>query len=60
MKAWLSAVLVNAPAVLLLAIVFGTVYLVANDKEIPDLFYALSGLLAGGLMARGVTGSLRG
>ncbi len=35
MKEWLRAVLVNAPAVLLLAIVFSSVYLTATGKDIP-------------------------
>ena len=38
MKEWLRAVLVNAPAVLLLAIVFSSVYLTATGKDIPELF----------------------
>ena len=45
MKEWLRAVLVNAPAVLLLAIVFSSVYLTAIGKDIPVLFYYLTGAL---------------
>lgn len=45
MKEWLRAVLVNAPAVLLLAIVFSSTYLTATGKEIPTLFYIIAGAL---------------
>ena len=45
MKEWLRAVLVNAPAVLLLAIVFSSTYLTATGRDIPSLFYILAGAL---------------
>ena len=47
MKEWLRAVLVNAPAVLLLAIVFSSVYLTAIGKDIPSLLSFIAAGLVG-------------
>ena len=52
MKDWLNAVIVNAPAVLLLAIIFSSAYLAANGRDIPSLFYFLGSALVVALIVR--------
>ena len=52
MKEWLKAVIVNAPGVLLLAIIFSSAYLAANEKDIPGLFYFLAASLVFTLQSR--------
>ena len=52
MKDWLKAVVVNAPAVLLLAMIFSSTYLAANGIDIPILFYIFGGALLSALTMR--------
>ena len=57
MREWLRAVILNAPAVLLLAIVFSSTYLASQERDIPSLFYFLAAALAVSLRARNQTSS---
>ena len=45
-RPWLGALLLNAPATILLVTVLGIVYLAANEKDIPAVLYAVVTFMA--------------